>query len=46
MKNIYHGWEIDYNNYTYNVDCDDYLHSFNTEDEAEQFIDNLLKEGE
>ena len=42
MTIIYHGWTIEYNGNTYNVDCDDYLHSFATEEEAELFIDEKI----
>ena len=41
---IYRGWKIEVTKYSYNVDCDDYLHTFDTEEEAEDFIDKIIEE--
>ena len=41
----YRGWLVECENGLYKVWCDDILYSFNTEDEAEVFIDNMIKKG-
>ena len=41
----YCNWLVEYENKLYKVWCDDILYCFNTEDEAINFIDRMIKKG-